>query len=174
MRPALIAAIAALTVAAAPAFAKPRLSQEDQLTKALAGRVPGPPVDCIQQRDIDSTRIFDRTAVLYEMRGGTYYLNRPKGGAESLNWDKILVTDTHSSQLWQHRRGQALRPRRADADRVSSTSTSSCPTPSRSSGTRQVARAHRVISQAEHSTAVSSDTTFITWSTGPYMPRCVR
>ena len=99
MRPALIAAIAALTVAAAPAFAKPRLSQEDQLTKALAGRVPGPPVDCIQQRDIDSTRIFDRTAVLYEMRGGTYYLNRPKGGAESLNWDKILVTDTHSSQL---------------------------------------------------------------------------
>ncbi len=99
MRPVLLAAVAALAVAAAPAIAKSRLSQEDQLAKALAGRVAGTPVDCIQQRDIYSSRIFDRTAVLYQMRGGIYYLNRPRGGAESLNWDKILVTDTHSSQL---------------------------------------------------------------------------
>ena len=99
MRPALIAAIAALAVASAPACAKPRLSQEDQLAKALAGRTAGPPVDCIRQQDIDSSRIFDHTAILYEMRGGTYYLNRPTGGVESLNWDKILVTDTHTLQL---------------------------------------------------------------------------
>lgn len=70
-----------------------------ELAKALEGRVAGKPVDCLNLRDIQSTQIIDRTAILYETRGGTIYVNKPDGGARSLDkWD-VLVTDTHSSQL---------------------------------------------------------------------------
>ncbi len=92
-------AIAVALAAAAPVLAKPNVSAEDKLAKALEGRVPGKPVDCIRQSDIDSSRIFDRTAILYEMRGGDYYLQRPRGGAQSLRWSVILVTNTHSPDL---------------------------------------------------------------------------
>lgn len=57
------------------------------------------PVDCLRLNDIRSTRIIDRTAILYETRGGKLYVNRPRSGQQWLNkWD-VLVTDTHSSHL---------------------------------------------------------------------------
>nr|WP_232475915.1 hypothetical protein [Sphingomonas formosensis] len=71
---------------------------EAKLAKALQGRVAGKPVSCINLRDIDSSEIIDGTAILYKV-GSTTYVNRPKIGADSLRWDPILVTDTHSSQL---------------------------------------------------------------------------
>ena len=70
-----------------------------ELARALEGRVAGKPVDCLNLRDIRSTRIIDRTAILYETTGGTIYVNKPEGGATSLDkWD-VLVTDTRSPQL---------------------------------------------------------------------------
>ncbi len=98
MRAALISAIAAVALLGTPVLAKPNDTQEAKLAKALAGRAAGKPVDCIQLRDIDSSQVFDQTAVLYKMRGGDYYLNRPKG-AQSLHSTSVLVTDTHTSQL---------------------------------------------------------------------------
>ena len=74
-------------------------SPEAKLARALDGRIAGEPVDCIYLRDIRSSTIFDRTAILYEGRGDTVYLNRPDNGANSLDRSDILVTDTHSSQL---------------------------------------------------------------------------
>jgi hypothetical protein len=71
---------------------------EAKLAKALEGRVAGSPVDCIQLRDIRSTRIINGTAILYDT-GTTLYLNRPESGASWLSDDDVLVTDTHSSQL---------------------------------------------------------------------------
>lgn len=91
-------ALAATSVAQAAAE-KEHKTPEAKLAEALKGRVAGEPVDCIYLRDIRSSRIFDRTAILYEMNNGTYYLNRPKSGASSLSWSNVLVTDTHSSQL---------------------------------------------------------------------------
>jgi hypothetical protein len=52
-----------------------------------------------RQREIRSTQIIDRTAILYEMNGGVIYLNRPTSGANFLHRDLALVTDTHSPQL---------------------------------------------------------------------------
>ena len=72
---------------------------EEQIAKALDGRVAGEPRDCIQQRDIRSTRIIARTAILYEMNNGTIYLNRPESGEAFLRSGLTLVTNTHSSQL---------------------------------------------------------------------------
>ena len=39
---------------------------EAEIGKALAGRVAGKPVDCLDLNRIRSSRIIDRTAILYE------------------------------------------------------------------------------------------------------------
>ena len=97
LKPALLA-LASASLLAAPAAAE-RATPEMRLAKALEGRVAGEPVDCLNLRDIRSSRIIDRTAIVYETSGGTLYVNRPEAGAESLDrWD-TLVTDTHSSRL---------------------------------------------------------------------------
>ena len=97
-----VTAIASLAlVGLVPAHAAPDRSTRAaaELARALEGRVAGKPVDCLNLRDIRSTQIIDRTAILYETNGGTLYVNTPEGGAQSLDkWD-ILVTDTHSSRL---------------------------------------------------------------------------
>ncbi|NYT42208.1 hypothetical protein HZY97_15660 [Sphingomonas sp. R-74633] len=72
---------------------------EAEIAKAIAGRTAGKPTDCIYLRDIRSSKIIDKTAILYEMNNGLIYVNRPKSGASSLDWTDVLVTDTHSSQL---------------------------------------------------------------------------
>ena len=90
----------AALVAAMPAIAKTdyKAIGEAKLSKALAGRTAGTPVSCINLRDIRSSTVIDRTAIIYEV-GSKLYLNRPTGGASSLDDDDILVTDTHSNQL---------------------------------------------------------------------------
>jgi hypothetical protein len=88
--------LASLPVAAGAAD---RLDPETRLAQSLSGRVAGEPVDCVNLRDIRSSRIIDRTAILYETNGGTIYVNRPDAGREALNdWD-VLVTRTHMNRL---------------------------------------------------------------------------
>lgn len=73
---------------------------EAKLAKALEGyAVAGEPADCIRQRDIRSTRIFDGTAILYTMIGGKRYVNRPDTGIASLRPGDVMVTDTRSPDL---------------------------------------------------------------------------
>ncbi len=90
----------ALLAAGMPAVAKTdyKAIGEAKLAKKLAGRVAGTPVSCINLRDIRSSTIIDRTAIIYEV-GNKLYLNRLSGDAGSLDDDDILVTNTHSSQL---------------------------------------------------------------------------
>jgi len=90
--------VSLLAALAVPAAAAPRDGEAD-LAKAIAGRTAGKPVDCIQLRNIRSSRIIDRTAIVYEMNNGTIYVNRPRSGAESLDWTDVLVTETFTSQL---------------------------------------------------------------------------
>ncbi len=89
-----------LIAVSAPALAASRdRSPQAKLARALEGRVAGKPVSCILLRDIRSSQIIDRTAILYETSGGKLYVNYPDSGATFLSWGDILVTDTHSSQL---------------------------------------------------------------------------
>jgi hypothetical protein len=89
----------ALIAAAAPAEAAGgKADPEAVLARALEGRVAGEPVDCINLRNIRSSQIIDDTAILYDA-GGTLYVNRPRGGAESLDRFDVLVTKSFSSQL---------------------------------------------------------------------------
>jgi len=74
-------------------------SPQARLDRALAGRVAGAPVDCLQLYAIRSTQIIDGIGILYEGDGGVLYLNTPKFGANFLRSEEILVTDTHSQEL---------------------------------------------------------------------------
>jgi len=87
------AALAGLV--AAPAFAAPRLTPQQELAKALEGRVAGKPVDCIDPRMNSQTRIIDRTAIIYGS-GRTVYLQVPDN-ASSLKDDDVLVTELRGS-----------------------------------------------------------------------------
>jgi hypothetical protein len=91
--------VAGALILACGAAQAARLAPEEEIAKALKDREAGKPTNCIYQRDIDSTQIVDRTAILYKMRSGTIYLNRPASGAQSLDWNVIMVTDTHTDQL---------------------------------------------------------------------------
>ncbi|MGH6634164.1 hypothetical protein [Sphingopyxis sp.] len=98
MRHLIPALLAAAAMAATPAAAREKLAPEDQLAKLLEGRVAGEPQDCISLSTARSSQIIDKTAIVYKV-GSTYWVNRPKGGAESLDDDDILVTKTTGSQL---------------------------------------------------------------------------
>ena len=94
----LAALLLAISVLATPGEAAPRLKGEAALARAIEGRVAGEPVDCINLRNIRSTRVIDRTAIVYDA-GSTIYVNRPRAGQQSLNgWDALL-TRTFSNRL---------------------------------------------------------------------------
>lgn len=95
--PALLAA-AALAAVPGAASAREKLAPEDQLAKLLEGRVAGEPQKCIPLTSINSSQIIDKTAIVYKV-GSTLWVNRPRGGAESLDDDDILVLKTSGSEL---------------------------------------------------------------------------
>ena len=96
MSHALKALLVVAACAATPAFAQ--RDPDAALRKALAGRVAGAPVNCIQLRGIGSSQIIRGRAIIYQI-GSTLYVNTPSSGAGDLDDDAILVTDTHGSQL---------------------------------------------------------------------------
>ena len=88
-----VAAIAALSFSAV-VEAKPRLNGEEKLAKLLEGRVAGEPTDCIYLPRVRSSRIIDDTAIVYDA-GSVIYVNRPRGGANGLDDDDVMVTEFH-------------------------------------------------------------------------------
>jgi hypothetical protein len=94
--PAILAAAA--TLAAPAAFAKDTRTPEQRLEKLLEGRVAGTPQDCIDLAATNSSQVIDKTAIVYRV-GNTLWVNRPRGGADQLSEDDILVTKTTSSRL---------------------------------------------------------------------------
>jgi hypothetical protein len=97
----ILASAAAVAIAATAAQASPAdraAKGEEKLAKMIEGRVAGKPVRCLPLHQIRSSRIIDRTAIVYEV-GNTLYVNRPRQGAVSLDRDDILVTRTSLNQL---------------------------------------------------------------------------
>lgn len=80
---------AAMTIL--PAAAAPRQTPEQRLERELRGRVAGEPRDCINLFNVRSSRVIDKTAIIFDA-GGTLYVNRPRAGAEALSrWDAQIV-----------------------------------------------------------------------------------
>jgi hypothetical protein len=99
-RSALYALCGAAMLAALPtaATAAPKATPEQKLEKILEGRVAGEPRNCIPLHMVNSSQIIDKTAIVYRS-GSTIWVNRPAGGAASLNDSDTMVTKTVGSQL---------------------------------------------------------------------------
>jgi hypothetical protein len=87
-----------LAILAGVAHARPKLTGEEQLADMLKDRVAGKPVDCISLPMVSSSTVIDKTAIVYQT-GSTYYVQRPKVGADELDNDDVLVTRLTSSEL---------------------------------------------------------------------------
>lgn len=97
MRKLLPLLVGSLALVAGSAQAKPA-DHEAELARAVAGRVAGEPVDCIDMHRVRSSHIIPGTAIVYDA-GSVVYVNRPRGGAESMDqWD-IMVNRLWSSEL---------------------------------------------------------------------------
>jgi hypothetical protein len=93
----LLPLIAGALLIGGAAQAKPA-DHEAELARAIAGRVAGEPVDCIDLHRVHASRVISGTAILYDA-GNVLYVNRPENGAEELNqWD-TMVTRTQSTRL---------------------------------------------------------------------------
>ena len=100
MRKTSVLRLSGLLLAGTPAAATPLEGKgEARLARDLAGRVAGEPVGCIRLHEIQSSWIIDRTAIVYEGRGGTLYVNRPRAGRESLDRFDVLVSSPFGGQL---------------------------------------------------------------------------
>ena len=98
MRKFAIALAVGAALLAGPALqARDRPSGEEQLAKLLEGRVAGKPVSCIPLHRTSSSRIIDKTAIVYDS-GRTIYVNRPRH-PDSLDSDDVMVTRLHTNQL---------------------------------------------------------------------------
>lgn len=100
MRALLTAASLALLALPGAAMAedKPYPKGEAELAKMLEGRVAGKPVKCLPTYAMDNSTVIDKTAIVYRS-GSKLYVNRPRGGADQLSDDEILVTKIYGSQL---------------------------------------------------------------------------
>jgi hypothetical protein len=101
MRMSALFATTLLALAAAPSTAQPTdgPTTNPALAKALAGRTAGKPISCVHLRDVQSTRIIDGTAIIYELGRKNWLVNMPAGGCSSLRSDRVLVTSTPTGDL---------------------------------------------------------------------------
>jgi len=76
---------AAILASATGAMADEAQRNERALARAVEGRVAGAPVACVTFDKPYSTEVIDKTAVVYRLRDGTMYVNRPLANAENLN-----------------------------------------------------------------------------------------
>lgn len=79
IRSLLVAALLPIGAAAAPAI------RADRLPSELGDRVAGKPVNCIDRFNIDKVFVVAGVGLLYEMRTGTRFLNRPTTGLTFLH-----------------------------------------------------------------------------------------
>lgn len=96
-------AVAAVLATASIAFAGAPINEKGELSlaKLLAGRTAGQPVRCIDPARAFSSEIINGTAVVYRMPGGKLYVNRPSLGADMLDQDNMLRSQTFGARLCQ-------------------------------------------------------------------------
>jgi hypothetical protein len=76
----------------APAQITRTAEAQQELDKALAGRVAGPPVDCLPHYRTTDMQIIDDWTILFK-DGRTVYVQNPRGGCPGIdNHGNILVT----------------------------------------------------------------------------------
>lgn len=73
---------------------------EAKLAAALQGyQASGPPVTCVNSRDLQGNRSVGEGAIIFESIGSTLYVNRPPAGCPELKRNRALRTRTTSTRL---------------------------------------------------------------------------
>lgn len=90
-------AVGASLLAVPTVDARTSMTGEQKLSKMLAGREAGKPVNCIPYSQTQNSTVIDKTAIVYKV-GSTLYVNRPTN-ADQLDDNDILVTRLSTSQL---------------------------------------------------------------------------
>jgi predicted membrane channel-forming protein YqfA (hemolysin III family) len=98
MRKILASLILAAAAFAVPASAADQKTPQEKLDRLLTGLVAGKPTSCINLASATSSQVVDGRAIVYRV-GGTLYVNEPRSGADTLNSDDVLVTNTFGNQL---------------------------------------------------------------------------
>lgn len=75
------------------------VAADAELTRLVSNRVAGKPVHCINLRQIRSSHVVARKAIIYEVSHRLFYVNQPRWGSESLSNDSVLMSRTSSSSL---------------------------------------------------------------------------
>ena len=92
--------LACLALGCAPAEPVEMSAQaQGRLDEALAGRVAGPPVDCVNSSELRGNRTFGDGAILFEARGDILYLNQPPGGCGGLGPGRAFRTTTTVARM---------------------------------------------------------------------------
>ena len=77
-----------------------RADDEASLAFQLRGLEPdGPPVQCVNTRDLKGNRSAGETAIVFSGVGGRKWVNRPPAGCPSLGSSRALRTSTPGSRL---------------------------------------------------------------------------
>lgn len=80
--------------------AEMRASDEASLAAQLRGFEPaGPPVQCVNSRDLKGNRSAGETAIVFSGIGGRLWVNRPAAGCPDLRFSRALKTRTPSTRL---------------------------------------------------------------------------
>ncbi len=76
----------------------------------LAGRIAGPPRDCISLSQNASPTIVDERTILYREGGRRVWRTGPVGTCPSLRPDTILIVDVFGTQICRNDRFRTLLP----------------------------------------------------------------
>ena len=81
--------------------AEMRADDQTKLSTALAGyEQSGPPVSCVNQRDLRGNRSAGESAIIFDGPSrSTLWVNQPAGGCPSLDFGRALVTHSSTGQL---------------------------------------------------------------------------
>lgn len=87
--------------AKASASAQAKAAEDERaLSEALAGRIAGPPQDCVDQADLGGNKSYGRGVILFGDRANeVIYVNRPTAGCSDLNAGRALQTRTTTTRL---------------------------------------------------------------------------
>ena len=99
--------LAALGLLGAAAPAAPR---QDELASALAGRVAGTPVDCVEKTRLDGPQVIDQKTLIYHESGRRIWRNDLIGTCPGLQPTDTLIIDIYGGQLCRNDHFRALTP----------------------------------------------------------------
>ena len=90
--------------------AAPAAPRQDELAEALAGRIAGTPVDCVDNARLNGPQIIDEKTLIYRESGRRVWRNDLIGECRGLRPMDTLIVDIFGSQICRNDHFRALTP----------------------------------------------------------------